>query len=351
MQAQKQTFIVGTYTHNSPSQGIYVFELDTRNGAASPVSEINSSDPSFLTISTDKKFVYSVNESDTGSISAFAFNKKKGGLRPLNSAGSQGAAPCYISLDRSNKWLFSGNYSSGSLSVHAINADGSIGSLQQVIQHEGSGPDKSRQESPHVHCTYISQDNRFLYVPDLGLDRVMIYPFDAGTGRLDTTHSFYAAIAPGKGPRHITFSDNGLFAYLIEEMGGGVDVFKVAQGRLTFLQREQNLQEKGPAAGADIHLSPDGRFLYTSQRSNSTIQIYGVETATGRIRYLDAVASGGNFPRNFAIDPTGQFLLAAHQKSDDIHIFRIDKKSGMLTPTGKSIQVGSPVCIRFVNAP
>lgn len=348
--AQSPYLMVGTYTTNSKSEGIYVYEFNTKTGNVKAISHIKAGNPSYIAISKNGKYVYSVNESDNGKICAFAFDRKQGKLTLINTKENNGSAPCYIEIDKTGKWLFAGNYSSGSLTLHPINNDGSIGDIKQTITHIGSGPNKDRQQAPHVHCTYISADNKFLYVPDLGIDKVMIYPFNATTGNLNENKSMFAQVQPGGGPRHIVFSKNGKLAYLIEEMSGTVDVFAQQNGALKKIQ-EINVytaDERKAAAGADIHLSDDGKFLYVSQRGNNTIQLYEV-LANGTIGYRKSYATEGKTPRNFSLDPSGNFLLVANQNSDSITIFKRNKKTGELIDTGKRITVGKPVCLKWIN--
>lgn len=336
---------VGTYTGgNSNSKGIHVYDFNTKTGAATEVSHATAGNPSYLATSKDGQHLYSVDESENGKISSFTFDQRTQQLTALNSESNNGSAPCYISIDQTGKWLFAGNYSSGDLTVHPILPGGSIGQIKQLIRHSGSGPDKSRQQAPHVHCTYISADNKYLYVPDLGIDKVMIYPFDAATGTLNEAGSSYYKAEPGSGPRHITFTKDGNFGYLAEEMSGAVVVLKRNNNGLLQTQRVNHLPPGEKGAGADIHLSPDGNFLYVSQRSNSTIQIFKVNKNDGTIAYVDAQSTLGNFPRNFSIDPSGKFLVAGNQRSNYSVIFTINKKTGLLKDTGNRINIGSPVC-------
>lgn len=347
--AQKQYLLVGTYTDSSTSEGIYVFEFNPRTGVLKEISNLKAGNPSYLDISKDGKFIYSVNESGQGKISAFSFDKKNATLSLINSEKNNGSAPCYVNIDKTGKWLFCGNYSSGDLTLHPINNDGSIGAIKQYIKHTGNGPNKDRQQSPHVHCTLISADNKFLYVPDLGIDKVMIYPFDAKKGLLNEDGKTFAAVQPGGGPRHITFSKNGKYAYVIEELSGNVDVFEQKGGALQHVQKINKLPEDEAGAGADIHLSPDGKFLYASQRSNSTIQIFKVNASNGRLTYINAQSTLGNFPRNFTIHPSGNFLLVANQRSEDIIVFKRNKSTGLLTFTGEKIKLGKPVCLKWIQ--
>lgn len=348
--AKAQYLIVGTYTNNSPSEGIYVYRFNNKNGSAKEVSHVKAGNPSYLAITKNGQFVYGVDESANGKISSFAFDKKNGKLSLINTEKNNGSAPCYVELDKTGNWLFAGNYSSGDLTVHPVNKDGSIGTMKQVIKHTGNGPDKSRQQTPHVHCTYISPNNKYLYVPDLGIDKVMIYPFNSATGRLDEANAFFAKAGAGGGPRHITFSNNGKFAYLIEEMSGTVAVFSQQNGQLTKIQEANGLaeNERKKAAGADIHLSPDGKFLYVSQRSNNTLRVFKVGK-NGKIQYLAATSTAGEIPRNFSIDPSGNYLLVANQNSNSGVILKRNKATGLLTDTGNRIEVGKPVCLKWVD--
>lgn len=347
--ALAQRLLVGTYTNTGESKGIYVYDFDEKTGHAEEINYVTSDNPSFLIADSKNNFVYSVNENEEGWISAFSYDKNTGTLNLLNSKPSMGSAPCYLSLDKTGEWLFVGNYSSGNLSVYAINADGTIGALQQTIQHLGNGINKQRQEGPHVHCTYISADNKTLFVPDLGLDKVMVYPFNAATGNLDTINKSWIAVKAGGGPRHIIFSKNQKIAYLVEEMSGSVNVILKKGEEYTIIQTENHLSENEEGAGADIHLSPDEHFLYVSQRSNSNIQIYEVDAKNGTIKYVTSQSVLGNFPRNFTIHPSGKYLLSANQKSNDITIFKINKTTGLLTDTGERIKVGIPVCLQWIN--
>lgn len=347
LNGQKQYLIAGTYTDNSHSQGIYVYDFNQLTGKAALVGQQKSENPSYLAISKDGKYVYSVNESGAGGVSSYSFDRGTGALTFINKVSSMGSSPCYIELDHSGKWLFCGNYSSGNLSLYPVNGDGSIGAVKQVVQHEGAGPDKDRQEAPHVHSTVLSPDNRFLYVPDLGIDKVMIYPFNAADGSLFIDKRTFASVAPGGGPRHIIFSKSGKFAYLVEEMSGKVDLFSCKNGQLSLVQTMDKLPVGEAGAGADIHLSPDEKFLYVSQRSNSTLQIYSVQRKKGTLSYKGSYPTLGNFPRNFTIHPSGKFVLVANQRSGDITIFKRNKQTGLLADTGQKIQLDKPVCLKW----
>ena len=354
--AQESYLLIGTYT-GGKSEGIYVYKFNSQTGDNSFVSMVKSSNPSFLAISPNQKYVYAVNENADstrftvgGNISAFSFNKAKGTLIEINKQPSGGKHPCYVAVDKTGQWVFAGNYTSGSIGLLHANKDGSLDSLHQVIQHAGSGPNADRQQGPHVHSTNLSADNKYLYVPDLGIDKVMIYTFDNTKGVLK--YKAAAASTPGNGPRHMAFSANNKFAYLVEEMGGTVVCYSISNGNLQLQQRISALPAdfKGALGSADIHISPDGKFLYCSNRGDAnTISIFSINAANGKLKLIGDQSTMGKTPRNFNFDPSGNFLLVANQNTDDIVILKIDKKTGMLTDTGKRISVGSPVCLKWIK--
>ncbi|MFV0604974.1 MAG: lactonase family protein [Niabella sp.] len=343
------TLLVGTYTSGNKSKGIHAYDFNNKNGTATEIGNIIAANPSYLAVNKNGSRIYSVNENAKGKISSFTYNPKTGAIGYLNDADNSSSSPCYIAIDKTGHWLFAGNYSSGNLSVHEILADGSIGEMKQIIQHKGYSVNKDRQQAPHVHCTYISPDNKFLYVPDLGLDKVMIYPFDANSGKLDDKNSTFYQVHPGGGPRHITFTKDGKLGFLVEEISGAVVVLQRQNNRLKELQRTIDLPAGEAGAGADIHLSPNEKFLYVSQRSNSSIQIYKIDIKNGRLTYQEQQSTIGKWPRNFSIHPSGKFLIAGNQHTHNSVIFKINKKTGLLTDTGNRIDVGSPVCHVWVK--
>lgn len=347
--------ITGTYD-SEKSDGIYVFSFESANGTAVPISHIKSSNTSYLAISADEKYVFATNENgkddNGGEVSSFSFNKKTGKLTAINKQLSAGDHPCYIDVDKTGNWVITGNYSSGTLSVLPVAAGGRLLPAQSTIKHEGSGVNKSRQDKPHVHCTLLSTDNKWLFVPDLGTDKVMIYAFNANTGKLNPAPQPFAKIKDGGGPRHISFHPNNQFAYVIEEMAGAVTAFAYKNGTLIEIQRISSLKEgdTGFIGSADIHVSPDGKFLYASNRGgNNSIAIYSINQANGHLTLVAHQHSGGNIPRNFTIHPSGDFLLVGNQESHNIVIFRINKETGLLTDTGNRIDVSKPVCLKWIR--
>ena len=354
--AQQQHYLLtGTYT-SGKSEGIYVYKFNSSDGSATKVSQVKISNPSFIAVSPDERFVYSVKENAAangkgGEITAFSFDNVNGTLSYINEQPSGGDHPCYVTVDKTGRWVVAGNYSSGSLTVLPVLADGSLGNAVSVIQHSGSGPDKKRQQSPHVHATLFSADNRFLFVPDLGIDKIMIYNFDAVTGKLKPAKPAFAQSAGGAGPRHFSFHPADKYGYLIEEMTGTVVAYRYKTGKLKKLQRISSMPagDSSNAGSADIHVSPDGKFLYASNRGNSnTIAIFKINQKSGKLLLVGHQSTLGKTPRNFNFDPSGNFLLVANQNSDNIVVFIVDKQTGLLTDTGNRINVGNPVCLKWV---
>jgi 6-phosphogluconolactonase len=355
--AQKPYFmLVGTYT-SGKSEGIYVYSF-SKTGEVSLVSSVKTSNPSYLVVSPDQKFVYAVNENaDTipnangGGVTAFAFDAKKGTLTEVNQQASAGNHPCYIAISKTGRWLAVGNYSSGTVSILPVEKDGSAGMPAQVIKHNGSGPDAARQKSAHVHASVFAGNDHFLYVPDLGIDKVVKYNFDETTGQLSPAAQPFLPVLPGSGPRHIDFTKDNSCAYLMEELTGTVTAFKNSNGTMAAIQTISSHPDgyTGRLGSADIHVSPDGKFLYCSNRGESnTIAIFSIAKTTGKLTLLGHQYTMGMVPRNFNFDPTGNFLLVANQQSDNIVIYSRDKNTGLLTYTGKQIEVPNPVCIKWV---
>lgn len=356
--AQKNIYLlVGTYT-SGKSEGIYVYSFDTSNAASARLGVAKIKNPSYLAISPDSKTVYAVSEtSDStaagigGVVAAYHFDNTNGNLSVLTKQYSGGKDPCYVAVDHTGKWIFAGNYSSGTLAVFPIKAGGGIAAASQTIAHTGTGPNKNRQEGPHVHATVISPDNKYLFVPNLGIDKLMMYQFNQNSGKLTTAKQPFAATEPGAGPRHFDFAPNKKFAYLMEELTGTVVAYRYKNGELKKQQRISALADNftGSIGSADIHVSPDGRFLYCSNRgSSNSITIFSINQQTGALTKLGEQPSLGTSPRNFNFDPSGNFLLVANQQSDNIVIFSINHQTGLLTDTGKRIAVGNPVCVKWI---
>lgn len=345
--------LIGTYTSPGKSDGIYVYTFDTETGDFSYKSEAAGiKNPSFLVVTQDREHVYSVSEvgDGQGSISSYSFDASTGELVFMNHASSGGNGPCYVTVDDNNKFVFAGNYGGGSLSAIPIRADGSLGSDIQSIQHQGSSINPGNQEKPHVHATVLSKDNRYLFVPDLGTDKVNIYNVDLANSKpLTPASPAFVSVKAGSGPRHFTFHPNGKYAYLIQEIMGIVTAFDYKDGMLNAKQSVvlPSSGFTGRIDAADIHISPDGKFLYGSLRGDIDEIVFYAIDKKGNLTYAGRQSTLGKSPRNFAIDPTGNFLLVGNHRSDEIVIFKRDQKTGLLTPTGKKISIGSPVCLKF----
>ncbi len=344
--------IVGTYT-SGKSEGIYVYKVNNSTAKVDSVTMIKTQDPSYLTMK-GRDFVYAVNEiadnGKGGTVSAFSFNKNTGVLSFINKQSTGGDHPCYISLDRTGKWIAVSNYTSGNFSILPVRKDGGLDSAVATIQHVGSSVNKERQQSAHAHCSVFSRDNKYLLVADLGVDKVMVYPFNQNTGAIGKADIQYADAKPGAGPRQIVFDSSGRYAYVIEELTGSVSVYKFENGKLRLIQSISSTPKdfKGFAGSADIHISGDGRFLYASNRGESnTLAIFKIEKS-GMLVPAGHQSTLGVAPRYFSLVPwTEKYLMAANQNSDQIVIFKRNNKTGLLTDTGKRIQVGKPVCMKW----
>jgi 6-phosphogluconolactonase (cycloisomerase 2 family) len=343
---------VGTYTNGS-SEGIYTYRFNTDKLTATPLSKAVVDNPSYLTVSPDAKYIYAVSESgENSAVSAFAFDKQSGKLERLNSQKA-GADPCYILLDEKLHFVATANYSGGSVSIIPVLKDGSLGSAGYELAFEGKGVDTVRQTGPHLHCVAASPDKRALFATDLGTDRIYrieIHIADKngkfplmGSGEFSGTK-----LAPRSGPRHLIFNREGSHAYLINEIAGNVMVFTMdLQHNLKLIQTVA-ADTCNAEGSADIHLSPDGKYLYVSTRlEGDGIVIFEVK-ATGELSRTGYRATGKH-PRNFVITPDGNWMLVACKDAGMIQIFRINKQTGQLTDTGKSIAIDQPVCIQFVD--
>jgi 6-phosphogluconolactonase len=342
-------FLVGTYTNDCKSDGIYVYDLDLKTGNASLYGQTNKvENPSFLSLSTDGKMVYSVNESGADSmVSSFKFDEVNGSLTFLNKENAGGVNPCHIINDDKN--VLVANYLSGSISVFKKSNSGSLNPVSQVILHTGKSKNPDRQSAPHVHHLKFTPDNKYVLATDLGTDKIYIYKFNPTSEKETLTIKDSIAIKRGAGPRYLTFSPNGKFVYLLQELDGGIIVFSYREGILRKLEETQIVDDdfKGQIGAAAIHLSPDGNYLYASNRGSvNDLTVFTVQ-ADGRLNYKASYPSGGIGPRDFAIDPTGNFLLVANQKSNEITIFKRDIISGRLSLLPKKTGICSPVNIVF----
>ncbi len=352
--ARYQHLLIGTYT-KTQTNGIFVYKFDTKTGKLTFESKTEGiKNPSYLAINKEGTKVYSVNETGDdrkGGVTSFDFNAKTGGISFLNSQETVGTGPCYINVANDNKFIFTANYAGGSISVLPLKKDGSIGVLSQLIQHEGNSVDLSRQAAPHTHSVIFSNDGKTLFSANLGTDKLYAYDYNSSFEKpLQNAAQPFVNVDSGFGPRHFTFNKKGDKLYLLSEMKAMITVFdykdKVLTKNTVVNLNLDGIERKNGAA--DIHLSNDGKFLYATNRGDvNEIVIFKVNQKDGSIARIGAQSSMGKTPRNFIIDPSDNFLLVAHQNSDDIYVFKRNKKTGTLTYSNEMLKVGSPVCLKM----
>jgi 6-phosphogluconolactonase len=344
---------VGGYTRGA-GKGIYAWRFDASKGELASLGLVaETTNPSWITVDPNRRFLYAVGENaKDGSVTAFSIDRHTAKLTPLNTVSSRGSGPCHLSVDKTGRHVLAANYGSGSVAVFPIKADGGLAEASAFLQHTGSSVNPKRQQGPHAHSINLSPDNRFALVPDLGLDKIMIYRFDSTKGSLTGNWPPFAQVAPGAGPRHFAFHPRGRFGYAISEMASTVTVFAydAKTGALKELQTVSTLPQdfKGQSTAAEIAVDFHGKFLYASNRGGDSIAIFAIDLRKGTLT-PSGYAKTSKTPRNFAIDPTGRWLFAANQDSDNIILYRIDPKSGQLTPKGSPIQAYAPVCVTFVK--
>jgi len=345
---------VGTYTEHegSQSEGIYAYRMDSNSGQLTFDRVIpNVTNPSFLAFHPHQNFLYCVNEVQSfngqasGGVSAFSM----GEIEFLNKELSQGEDPCYISIEQTGRFALIANYTSGSVAMLPIQSNGTLGAATEMIQHVGSSVHPERQTGPHAHCILPDPTNGFAIAVDLGMDKLILYRMDLEQGKLN----FHAEVKvhAGAGPRHLTFHPRREFAYLINELDSTIIAYRYHSEIGTFeeLQIVSALPQdfKDENLCADIHVSPDGKYLYASNRGHDSIVCFQIDQNIGRLTYVSHTSTGGREPRNFAIDPSGTFLLVANQKTDNIVTFKIDAATGQLVKTGHQVELSMPVCIKF----
>ena len=348
----------GTYT-GPKSKGVYVGRLDASTGQLTDVHVAGEvQNPSWVTIHPNGRFLYAVTEIGNdarteASLSSFAIDAATGDLKFLNKVPSGGGGACHLAIDKTQKNIAVANYGSGSTSVFRLEADGSIGQRTAFQQHSGSSADQRRQRGPHAHAVVFSPDNRFLIVPDLGLDELVSYRFDAAAGTLAANDPPFFKGKPGLGPRHFTFDPKGRFAYILNEMGSAVTAlsYDAAKGSFTELQTISTLAPdfKGENNSAEIAVDRAGRFLYATNRGHDSLTVFAIDKQ-GKLTEVERVPTQGKIPRGFGIDPSGKFLVAGNQNTGNVVIFKVDAKTGKLTPTGQVLEVPSPVCVQFLAA-
>ena len=350
--------LVGTYTNKTDSKGIYAFQFDVATGRLSAKGlAAQSPDPSWVAIHPNGKFAYAANEAGTQStITAFSIDAKTAKLTQLNQLPAEGQDPCHLSFDKTGKYLFVANYSSGTVAVFPIQADGKLGAHTAVLKNAGDvGPNKERQEGPHAHWVAATPNNKLVLVADLGVDRILIYRFDSAKGTLTPNSPAAVKLAAGAGPRHVALSPNGKFLYVVSELNSTVTAysFDVDTGASEQLQVISTLPSDyhGRNDTAEITVHPSGRWLFTSNRGHESIAVFSIDQADGKLHSAGTFPTGGKEPRHFAIDPSGHFLLAENQNTNNITVFRIDYNTGGLSHVAGADGIPSPVCIAFLPHP
>lgn len=334
--------LVGTYTDGG-SCGIYSFRFDPMSGKAEKLDSLPLRNPSFLTLSRDGRYVYAVGETDDrqASLNTIRFDAKNGRMQLLSSAATEGKSPCYVATN--GRLAVTANYSGGSMSVFRLEKGGAQATLTQRFPGAAGGPDLSRQEVPHVHCATFTPDGKYILSTDFSADRISSYRL---RGTTVVANGIAAQIAPSSGPRHLVFSRDGRFAYLISELSGKVTAFSYRNGRLKEIQTVVS-DSVGARGSGDIHLSPDGRFLYSSNRLKADgIAIFSVDSRSGKLTKVGYQPTGRH-PRHFNITPNGRYLLCACRDDNKIQVFRRDEKTGLLTDTRQDIPVSKAVCVQF----
>ncbi len=349
---------VGTNVAGEHDNTIFLYRVSPVTGAFTRVSaQPGGASPTYLTLTPSRRFLYAVSETQTyqgapgGGVSAFAVDPKSGSLKLLNQQPSNGASPCYISLDHTHTMALVANYMGGNVSTYPLQADGRLGA-PTTDQQTGRGPHKN-QDASHAHCLLPDPANKFAFAVNLGTDQVYAYRLDAAQGRLTREPEPAFVAKPGAGPRHLTFHPNGRHAYLINELNSTVTAlaYEAAAGRFRELQTVSALPAgyTGNNSCADIHVAPNGLFLYASNRGHNSIAVFAIDSQNGTLVPIQDVDTQGKTPRNFTLDPSGRLLLVANQNSNNVVSYRVDPQSGLLTPTGQRTEVPSPMFLQVVS--
>ena len=359
---------VGTYTEpilfgtgavlEGKGKGIYAYRLDPSSGALEPCGLTTGvPNPSFLALDPSHRFLYAVNElksfagAPSGAVSAFSIDTESGALGFLNSKPTHGTDPCHLTVDPTGRYVLVANFMSGSACVLPIRDDGALGDATDFVQHRGASVDPVRQAGPHAHAVTLDSSGRYLFVPDLGIDKLMIYTFDANEGKLAPNDEPWVEMSAGAGPRQLVMHPAGGHAYVINELDSTMTAFRYGgdRGSLRKIQTLSTLPQgfRGSNTCAAVQIAPSGQFLYGSNRGHDSIVIFAINQTDGTLTCIGHQSTQGKSPRHFAIDPAGEFLLVANQDTDTIVTFRLDPRSGHLLDTGLVTRVPTPVCIAF----
>jgi 6-phosphogluconolactonase len=367
--SQFRFVFVGTYTEpilfgtgqvlRGKGKGIHVYRFDTLSGALEPYGVAEGvRNPSYLAFHPSRRFLYAVNEYKefegraSGAVSAFTLDPDRGQLTFINQKATGGTDPCHLTVTKSGDCVLVANFASGSFCVRPILPDGSLDDGGQFVQHQGTSIDPKRQTGPHAHAVILDNQERFIFVPDLGMDKVMVYELDAAHAKVKPNSTPFSAVRPGAGPRQIVMHPNGQFAYLINELNSTMTAYSydAAQGTLAEMQTLSTLPEdfQGSSTCAEAQITPTGDLLFGSNRGHNSLVIYAVDPVQGTLRLLGHESTRGSIPRNFTVDPSGDWVIAANQDSDNLAVFRIDHAAGTLIPTGDPVAAPTPVCVKVL---
>lgn len=350
----KTLLFVGSFTDKKPGEGIHVYEFNTETGEANLTFTLNNiTNTSFLKISKDGNYLYSVVDSQmkhNGKVAAFKVDAINSKIELLNMQDCGGLNPAHLAIDNSGSYLVNSNYSDGTLSLFKIKEDGGLTKTTQLLQFKDSSVIKSRQKSSHMHSANFSPDDKYVFGHDLGADKIRGFQLENNHGKVSLENPKVINVKPGSGPRHFVFHPNGKFGYLVNELSGKVDAYNYNNGSLDFIEDYATYQQKQDIyRTADIHISPDGQFLYASNRGpeENTIVVFSINKNNGKLQLIEHVDTAGNHPRNFAISDDGNFLLVANLFTNNITIFKRNIKTGSLTKLPNQITVNSPSSIQL----
>ena len=364
MAVSKDTLVyAGTYTGSkSKGKGIYVYRLQTENLDVSQNITLvpaglaaETPNPSFFELDLKRRLLFAVNENPAGTVTSFKIDSPTGKLNELNQRSSKGDGPCHLALDKTGRYIVVANYVSGSVAVLPVNADGQIGEAADFVQHSGKSVDPKRQSGPHAHGVTFSPDNKFVFICDLGLDKIFRYLFDPSQGKLAPADPPFTSTKPGSGPRHMVFRPDGRFAYVVNELNSTVDTYSydAASGGIKAIENVSTLPGyyDGPNLTAEIDVHPSGKWLYVSNRGNNTVILFATDGDKGTLTYIEEQGTGGMTPRHFGIQPNAKHLAIANQDSDTLLACRIDPGNGRLKPSGVFANAPSPACVKFLPPP
>jgi 6-phosphogluconolactonase len=345
---------IGTYSAPE-ARGIHTFNFDDATGVLTPLGGVSGiANPSYLALHPNGKYLYAVSEAGGGEVIALAIDEKTGDLTILNKQSARGGGPCHVSVDKRGKNALIANYGNGSIGCFPLDGDGKLGQASAFVQHVGSGKDPRRQSGPHAHCIQEDPSERFVLTSDLGLDKLLIYRYDAGRGTLTANDTPFFSLAGGAGPRHFAFHPHGRLVFIINELNSTLTSCRWdgKRGALSEVETQSTLPGGNPVSGnstAAIRVHPKGGFVYGSNRGHDSIVTFAIDQKSGKLKALGNTPVGGKTPRDFNLDPSGRWLIAAHQDSDSLTVFRVDERSGQLSPTGQGAKVSRPVCVVFAE--